>query len=174
MDNEDLLIDSSSKSHMVKSVMPKSPNVVIAIVFLDFLKSTVDLGDLSGLMITSEKNNSLRFKELSQEEIRNTSNVIVPSVDIIASEEKSAFGWFLSYLVDSLEEFFELGGDVSEDVNWGANFNYVWLGGEELGYIFTNSLHLFLCWESSVIDECVEHLLIVVLSFHFFFELLNI
>lgn len=64
MDTKDLPLNDCSQGEVIKGIVEIMPNIVIAIFFCDFVIEAVDIGDVTGLMVTSHKNYSLRIFKL--------------------------------------------------------------------------------------------------------------
>lgn len=80
---EDLVFDESSKGEVIEEVGKVFPNVGVAIFPQALVVETIDLSDLTGLVVATEDGNTLRVTNLQADQKGHSLDGIVASVDVI-------------------------------------------------------------------------------------------
>lgn len=65
MNTKNLTINNSSKNEKVKNLATRLPDAGIAVLLLAFLIETVDLSDLTGLVVTTNESDLIWVPEIS-------------------------------------------------------------------------------------------------------------
>ena len=68
MKAENLVVDERRKGEVVEQVGEGFPHVGVAVFAKAFVVETVDLGDLAGLVVTTENGDALRVTDLQSHE----------------------------------------------------------------------------------------------------------
>lgn len=61
---KDLPLDDCRQRKVIKSIVEIVPNIVIPVLLCDFVVEAVDIGNVTGFMVTSHQNYSLRIFKL--------------------------------------------------------------------------------------------------------------
>lgn len=83
MKTEDLIINQSSQREVIEEVGEVFPDIGVSIFAKAFVVETIDLSDLSGLMVTSEDGNTVRVSDLESDEKGNGFNRVITSVNVV-------------------------------------------------------------------------------------------
>lgn len=81
---EDLVVDQGSEGEVVEEVGKVLPHVGVAVFSEALVVEAVDLGDLTGLVVSSEDGDSLRVSDLEGDEEGDGLDGVVTSVDVVA------------------------------------------------------------------------------------------
>lgn len=84
---ENLVVDQGSEGEVVKEVGEILPDISVSVFAKTFVVETVDLGDLTGLVVSSEDGNSLRVSDLEGDEKGDGLNRVVTSINVITYRE---------------------------------------------------------------------------------------
>ena len=87
---EDLVFDESSKGEVIEEVGKVFPNVGVAVFPQALVVETVDLSDLTGLVVATEDGNTLRVTNLQTDQKGYSLDGIVASVDVITCSYESS------------------------------------------------------------------------------------
>lgn len=68
MNTKDSAINDCAKSEIVKNFTTPAPNVTAAVFTLTFIVKTIDLGNLTGLVVASDKSDTVWIADLECEE----------------------------------------------------------------------------------------------------------
>jgi hypothetical protein len=114
MKTENLVIDQGSEGEVVKEVGEILPDISVSVFAKTFVVETVDLGDLTGLVVSSEDGDSLRVSDLEGDEKSDGLNRVVTSVNIITHEKVVGIGVGSTNL-EELHQVVELAVDITTD-----------------------------------------------------------
>ncbi len=84
MKAEDLVIDESGEWEVVEEVGEVLPYVCVAVLAQTLVVESVDLGNLTRLMVSSEDGDTLWVADLKCDEESDGLNGVVPTVDVVA------------------------------------------------------------------------------------------
>lgn len=89
MDAEDLSFDDGCEGEVVEGVIEVVPDVVVAVLAGDFIVESVDVGDVSRLVVAPQQHHHLRVLQLVEEQQKNRLHRIVPPVHVVPQEHVS-------------------------------------------------------------------------------------
>jgi hypothetical protein len=84
---EDLVVDQGSEGEVVKEVGEILPDISVSVFAKTLVVETVDLGDLTGLVVSSKDGDSLRVSDLEGDEKGDGLDRVVTSINIITYPE---------------------------------------------------------------------------------------
>lgn len=151
VDTENFSFNNSSNSEIVENFCAVFPWVGITILSNGLIVETIDGGDLSSLVISSQESDVGWVLKLQAEEKLEGLNWIEASVDEISHKNVSSV-WDLSSLVEEFEEIMELSMDISADSYWSLNWLNVTLFDENLLDLLAKDSELSLWENCSVFD----------------------
>jgi len=83
MKTEDLVVDQGSEGEVVKEVGEVLPDISVSVFAKTLVVETVDLGDLTGLVISSKNGDSLRVSDLEGDEKGDGLDGVVTSINVV-------------------------------------------------------------------------------------------
>lgn len=83
MKTEDLVVDQGSEGKVVKEVGEVLPDIGVSVFAKTLVVETVDLGDLTGLVVSSKNGDSLRVSDLEGDEKGDGLDGVVTSINIV-------------------------------------------------------------------------------------------
>jgi hypothetical protein len=83
---EDLVVDQGSEGKVVKEVGEVLPDISVSVFAKTLVVETVDLGDLTGLVVSSKNGDSLRVSDLEGDEKGDGLDGVVTSINIVTHE----------------------------------------------------------------------------------------
>lgn len=116
VDAEDLLLDDGADGEVVEDVGAVAPNVDGAVLAEALVVEAVNLSDLAGFVVTSNKTDAGRILDLEEEKEKEGLDGVVAAIDEIAHEDVVCVG-DVAADTEKFEEIEELSMDVS---NYGA------------------------------------------------------
>lgn len=87
-----LVIDQSGQGEIIKQIRKELPDVGVSVLSQTLVVKTVNLGDLTRLVVSSEDGHSVPISELERDEQRDRLDRVVSSVDIVAHEQVVCVG----------------------------------------------------------------------------------
>lgn len=84
VETEDLVVDESGEWEIVEEVGEVLPNVRVSVLAEALVVESVDLGDLTGLVVSTEDSDALWVADLKGNEEGDSLNGVVSTVDIVA------------------------------------------------------------------------------------------
>ena len=120
MDAEDLTLNDSSNAEIIEHFSAVSPWVWITILTHGLFVETIDGGDSTSLMVSSQKSDTVGIPKLKAEEELKGLDGVVTTVDEV-SHENIAGVWNLTSLFKKLKKIVELTVDISANCNWSAD-----------------------------------------------------
>lgn len=84
MKTEDLIVNECGEGEVIEEVSEVFPHVCIAVFPEAFVVEAVDLGDLTGFVVTSEDGDSLWVSNLERNQKSDCLNRVVSSIDIVS------------------------------------------------------------------------------------------
>lgn len=85
---EDLVIDQSGQGEVIEEIGEIFPNVGIAVFSETLIVETIDLGDLTGFMISSKNSDSARVSDLQSYKKRHCLDRVITTINVIACIDK--------------------------------------------------------------------------------------
>lgn len=89
MEAEDLVVDEGGEWEVVEEVGEVLPDVGVAVLAEALVVEAVNLGDLAGLVVSTEDGDALWVADLEGNEESDGLNGVVSTVDIVACEAHS-------------------------------------------------------------------------------------
>lgn len=87
MQTEDLAINQCGQWQIIKQIREEFPNVSVAIFAQAFIVKSINLGDLTRLVVTAQNGDSFAVAHLERHQQRNCFNRIVSTIYIITHEQ---------------------------------------------------------------------------------------
>jgi len=141
METEDLTVHQGSQRKIVKQIGEIFPNIGIAILPQTLVIKSIDLGDLSALMITTEDGDAAAKPHLESDEESDSLNTVVSSINIVSHEEIVGV-WRLSPDPEQLHEVMELSMNISTHCHWTLDCLDIALLGQDLLGLLTQDFNL--------------------------------
>lgn len=117
MNTENFVVDNGGEGQVVKDVGAVSPHIDRAILSEALVIESIHLSDLSTLVISSDKSNSLWVSDLEGQEEEECLNGVVASIDEISHEEVICV-WALATHFEKLLQIVELTMDITTNGDW--------------------------------------------------------
>jgi len=95
---EDLAFDDGGEGQVVKEFSECFPDVSITVLSQALIIETIDLNNLSKLIITSKNNESIKITNLKNNKKNNNLHKIISSINIITHKKIISVGTFTSHL----------------------------------------------------------------------------
>jgi hypothetical protein len=87
MQAENFLLNDCGKRQVVEEICEVFPNVSVSVLPQAFIVETVDLGDLTGLVISTEYGDSILVADLKTHQESDSLDGVVPTINIISHEK---------------------------------------------------------------------------------------
>jgi len=116
MDTENFAFDDSSSAEEIEDFSAVLPGVGVSVFTHALVVESVDLGDLSGLVVTSEESDVAGVLQLQAHQECECLYGVETTVNEIAHKNVAGLGNFSS-LVEELDQIMELSMDISTDSN---------------------------------------------------------
>lgn len=120
METEDLVLNESGKRKVIKQVSEALPDVWGVVLSETLVVESIDLSDLSTLVISTEDGETIRISHLEGDQEGDSLNGIVTAVNIVSHEEIVGV-WEVSSNLEELLKIVELAVNVSTHCDWGAD-----------------------------------------------------
>lgn len=114
MQTEDLRLHQRSERKVVKEVSEDLPHIGIPVLAEALIIETVNLSDLSALMVTTENGDAIWVPDFQSNQECGRLHGVISSINIVA-HEKVVRVWGLSSNSEQLSEVMELAMDISTD-----------------------------------------------------------
>ena len=114
---EYLSFDDGCERQVVEGVVEVVPDVVVAVLARDFIVESVDVSDVSRLVVPPQQHHHLGVLQLVEEQQKNRLHRIVPAVHVVPQEHVSLLG-DRSAPAEQLKQVPELSVDVAADGDW--------------------------------------------------------
>ena len=152
MDAEDLSFDDGSDAEVIEDFSAVLPGVNVTILAHGLFVETVDGGDTTGLVVTSEESDAVRPLQFEAEEELEGLNGVVAAIDEITHEDVAGVG-DLTALFEKLEEVMELTVDITADGDWGAHGLHIGFFDQDLLDFLTEDAEVSFRQNATVLDS---------------------
>lgn len=152
VDAEDLALNDSGNAEIIEHFSAVSPWVWVTILAHGLFVETVDGGDSTSLVVSSQESDAVGILKLEAEEELEGLDGVVATVDEVSHEDVAGV-WDLTSLFEKLEKIMELTVDVSANCNWGANRLDVALLDEDLLDLLAEETKVTFRQDSSLFDS---------------------
>ena len=112
MNAKDFVINNGSKCQIVKNLSAVPPDIDRTVFTKTFIVKTVDLGDLSTLVISSNQSNSFRIPDFQSQQQQECLDRVVPPIYEVSHKQVIGIRTFSSHL-EQLHQIIKLAMDVT-------------------------------------------------------------
>lgn len=141
---EDLVIDEGSEWKVVKEVGEVLPDVCISVFSETLVIEAVDLGDLSGFVVSTEDGDAARVTDFQGYEEGDGLNRVVSTIDIVAHKQIVCV-WVRTSNSEQLHQIVKLTMYISTNCDRAFHWLYIRLILQYLSCLFAQSLYVDLC-----------------------------
>lgn len=120
VNTEDLALNNGSDSEVIENFAAVLPRVRVSVLSDSLIVETVHGGDLSGLVVTTEKSNASGVLKFKAEQELESFDGVVTTINEIAHKDVASVG-DLAALVEKFKKIMELTMDVTADSDRGAH-----------------------------------------------------
>ena len=152
VDTEDLALNDSGNAEIIEHFSAVSPWVWVTVLTHGLFVETIDCGDSTSLVVSSQESDAVGILKLEAEEELEGLNGVVATIDEV-SHEYIAGVWDLTSLLEKLKKIMELTVDVSANCNWGANGLHVALLDQDLLDLLTEETKVTFRQDSSLFNS---------------------
>lgn len=136
METEDLVLNQSCKWQVVKEVSEVLPNIGIAVLAKALIIESIDLGDLTRLMVTTEDGDSVFIADLEGDKKSHSLNTVVSTVNIVTHEKVVCVG-AVSTNAEKLHQVMELTMNITTNSHRTAHRLYIALFNQNLASLLS-------------------------------------
>ena len=97
MQAENFLFNDSSEREVVEEICEVFPDISVSVLPQALIVETVDLGDLTGLVISTEYSDSILVADLKTHQEGDSLDGVVPTINIISHEQVVRVRCFSTY-----------------------------------------------------------------------------
>ena len=126
MQTEDLVLNYRCEGQVVEQICEVLPDVRVAIFAEALIVETIDLSDLSRLVIASENCDAVLKAHFQANEKCHSLDRVISTIDVI-SHEQVVCVWGASTDLEKLHEIVELAVDITTDSHWALDWLHVCL-----------------------------------------------
>ena len=141
MEAENLVFDDSSQGQVIEQLSELLPDVGVTVLPQALVVETVDLGDLSRLVIASQDRDTVLEAHLERDEKSDRLDTVVTAIDIVTHEEVVRIRGLPANL-EKLTQIVELSVDVTANGDWRFHLLDIRLIDEDLLGLVTEDLDL--------------------------------
>ena len=152
MDTENFAFNDSSDSEIIENFCAVLPGVGITILSNGLIVETVHGGDLTSLVVASQKSDVCWVLHLEAQQELEGFNRVESSVDKV-THENVARRWDLATLVEQLEQIVELAMNITADSHWSFDRLNVAFFDEDLLDFLAKDAELTLRQDSALLDS---------------------